>query len=165
MPMTRLTVFAFALLPLLPHPLLAAACEPLLPGLSLCDAKGWRVEKVEADSAHLISDAGIQGVVVLHAKLSQEAVWSEMDLLTHMPISSRAEVLEVEMPTLSGLYASTVAYRPRHEDPPLVVALTTASGDDFVLSVHSRNGAETYTAAHKDAHSALLAALKLDIAE
>ncbi|MFM7336350.1 MAG: hypothetical protein ACKO1H_18415 [Tabrizicola sp.] len=145
---------------------LAAACTPLLPQLSLCDASGWRLDRIEDNIRYLSHDSGVTATVRLATGLSEDQIAGERWMISHAPISARAEVLATDLFQVGTQYGSTVAYLPRHADPAIVVVLSDIIGRDFALVITTQEtGVNTYTDAHKTAHDRLLAALQLDLPE
>jgi hypothetical protein len=162
MPLTRRATLSLACLALIPLPLRAEDCPPLLPGLSLCGTDGWRLTSVDGPTASLIHVSGITGsVTLLTGRTDEEMMWDGWQA-AHAPISARAQVLEVALTESIGLSASTTAYLPRHLLPPAVIVLTSAQGNGLSLSVSTQAPGETYDDPHRQAHAALLSALRLD---
>jgi hypothetical protein len=113
-------------------------------------------------TASLIHASGLKAQVTLMTDRSEEEMMWDGWQASHAPISARAEVLEVGMTEVVGLYAATTAYCPRHLKPATVIAMTSAQGNGLSLTVTSQSLGEIYSDQHRRAHAALLAALKLD---
>ncbi|NJM82623.1 MAG: hypothetical protein HC844_09060 [Tabrizicola sp.] len=151
-----------ACLVLFPLRLGATVCEPVMPGLMLCDAQGWTLQSVEGGTAIFTSEEGITGTVTLKTGLDAEAeVWANWQQ-SHAPISARAVVLDTAFVEIDGRLAARSAWLPRHVDHPTVVAMTGQVGDGLALAVTTSASAETFDNTHRDAHERLCAALKLD---
>lgn len=162
MHLSRRAALTLACLALFPLPLRAAGCQPLVPGLTLCDATGWRLDGVEGATATLSHVTGpTASVTLLLNRTEEEQMWDGW-MASHTPISARAKVLEVELTEILGLDATTTAYLPRDAKPAAVIALTSAQGDGRSLSVSTSAPGETFSDQHRQAHAGLLAALKLD---
>jgi hypothetical protein len=165
MRLTRRFLLSLASIAVLPASLHAVTCEPLLTGLLLCDADGWRLASVEGETVSLTHTSGIAAVITLRTGLTEDEMFGERWMVTHAPISARATVLEVGLASISERVASTSVYLPRHLSPPEVVALSAYRGTTTSLVVSTRGPGETYSDQHREAHDGLLAALQLDLPE
>jgi hypothetical protein len=146
--------------------LLAAACTSLLPQLSLCDAAGWTLDRVEGNVSFLTHASGVTATIQLETGLDEDEVASARWMISHAPISARAQVLSTDVFQIGSQYGSTVTYLPRHSDPAMVVGLSDIIGRDFTLVITTHEtGVTTYTEAHKTANDRLLSALQLDPSE
>jgi hypothetical protein len=146
--------------------LLAAACAPLLPHLSLCAPQGWTLDRVEGNIGFLTHAIGVTATIQLETGLGEDQIAGARWMISHAPISARAQVLATDFFEVGTQFGSTVAYLPRHADPAMVVGLSDIIGRDFTLVITTQEtGVTTYTDAHKTAHDRLLAALQLDLPE
>jgi hypothetical protein len=165
MTLTRRSTILLAGLTLLPTPMFAAVCEPIFPGLSLCDASGWRLADVSGTTASFTHDTGISATISMKTGLSDdELTWAGWQA-SHAPISARANVLEVGLSEIDGRFTSWSAYFPRHLSPPTVVVLASYQGSGTSINVSTRGPGETYADPHRQAHDSLIAAIRLDLPE
>jgi hypothetical protein len=162
MRLTRRSALSLICVAALPFPLQAAACTSLVPKLTLCDTQDWRLETTDGVTATLIHSGGVTASVSLLSDRSEEQMMWDSWQAAHAPISARADVLYAALDDVIKLSATTTAYLPRHMSPQAVIVLTAAQGNGLSLRVSSAAPGETFTDQHRQAHAALLAALRLD---
>ena len=163
--LTRRASLVLLSLAVLPTALRAETCAELLPGLRLCDARGWVRGDLSDGMATLTHATGLTATISFQTGLDAEGeTWANWQQ-SHAPISARAEILTTDLGQIDGRYASFAAWRPRHMPAPTIVAMTGYVGDGMALAVTTVAAAATFDDTHRDAHQRLCAALRLDLPE